>query len=319
MHILWVSAQDLLARASWASESDLLEMLLPKTTDKRCLIVIDDLQILTNEDNERDTFQDPELLLVHNSILEALARLSRTTTLPFVLGIAHSATQLPKELVRIGRLEKTVHMNPPTQLQREQILEFLLQDDENQEKRCKWAETLASHTPGCVASDLCRLCADAWTRAWSRPSDIVDISWNDLRDAAFTCVPSQLAQLDVTKTPVYPNEDDGPPDPLLVHEWSWRKFGGYHEVKKRLYRTVVMPWRRCMMKTSGRDENKQIRESWVTPPSGVLFHGPPGVGKTLAASCLASSLGLHVVKVSWVQQIASLTTIDNNTMKLLSP
>ena len=36
----------------------------------------------------------------------------------------------------------------------------------------------------------------------------------------------------------------------------------------------------------------------MSKPSGVLFHGPPGNGKTLAAMCLASSLGLHCVKVS---------------------
>lgn len=35
----------------------------------------------------------------------------------------------------------------------------------------------------------------------------------------------------------------------------------------------------------------------MSKPSGVLFHGPPGVGKTFAAMCLASSLGLHCVKV----------------------
>lgn len=299
MHVQWISAQDLLARASWASESDLLETLLPRTTDKRCLLVIDDLQILINEDNETDTFHDPELLLVHNSILEALARLSRTDASPFILGIAHDATLLPKELVRIGRLEKIVQMNPPTQFQREEILAYLLQDVENREKRRKWAEMLGSQTAGCVASDLCRLCADAWTKARSRLSDNAKITWNDLRDAAYTCVPSQLAQLDVTKTAAYPNKDDGPPDPLLVHEWSWRNFGGYREIKKRLYRTVVMPWRRFMVENSGKDENK-IRDSWVTPPSGVLFHGPPGVGKTLAASCLASSLELNVIKVSWI-------------------
>ena len=72
-----------------------------------------------------------------------------------------------------------------------------------------------------------------------------EIKWNDLREAARTCIPSQLAQLDVTKTASYPHgEDDSSPDLLKVHEWSWRNFGGYQYVKKRLFRTVVIPWRR---------------------------------------------------------------------------
>lgn len=299
MHVQWVSAQDLLVRASWATEDDLLELLLPQKREKRCLLVIDDLQVLASEEEEESLY-DPELLLVHNSILEALSRLSTVIPLPFILGIAHKGSQLPKELVKIGRLEKELTIEPPSQVQREEILASILADVmDNEKRRRRWSETLASQTAGCVASDLRRLSADVWTRAWSRSPDNVEITWNDLRDAAHTCVPSQLAQLDVTKTPVFPHEGDGPPDPQQIHEWSWRNFGGYHEVKKRLYRTVVMPWRRFIART-GREndsENDEIRDSWVTPPSGVLFHGSPGVGKTVAASCLASSLELHVVKV----------------------
>lgn len=293
MYIHLVSAQDLLVRASWATESDLLELLMPATTEAaRCLVVLDDLHVLGNEDSD-DPFRDPELLLLNNSLLIALDRMSRRAS-SFVLGICHVASQLPREFVRIGRLEKEIHMPPPTQVQREEILASILQDGTNKNMRHRWAECLASQTPGCVALDLRRLCADAWTKAWSRSQDDVEITWNDLREAAQICVPSQLAQLDVTKTAPYPGEDSAP-DILKVHEWSWRDFGGYSAVKKRLFRTVVMPWRR-FISVSG-NENLEIQESWVTPPSGVLFHGPPGVGKTFAASCLASSLGLHVVKV----------------------
>jgi SpoVK/Ycf46/Vps4 family AAA+-type ATPase len=296
MYIHWVSAQDLLMRASWATESDLLELLLPATTEAtRCLLVLDDLHILGNEDSE-DPFRDPELLSVNNSILVALDRVSRGVS-SFVLGICHVASQLPNEFARIGRLEKEIHMPPPTQVQREEILASILHDATNENKRHRWAECLASQTAGCVALDLRRLCADAWTKARSRSQEDVEITWNDLREAAQICVPSQLAQLDVSKTAPYP-EEDGAPDILKVHEWSWRDFGGYSAVKKRLFRTVVMPWRRFIsVSGQGNDENLEIQESWITPPSGVLFHGPPGVGKTFAASCLASSLGLHVVKV----------------------
>lgn len=304
MRVHWVSAQDLLGRASWSTEQDLLELLMPNT-EQKCLLVIDDLQILANDDSEEDSLADPELLLVHNSILEALARLSNMATpSPFILGIAHETSQVARGLTRIGRLEKELCMDPPTQLQREDILNNILDSVEDTHKRSRWAQVLAAQTAGCVASDLVRLGTTAWTTAWSRLAtneDNVELSWNDLRNAAYTCVPSQLAQLDVTKTASFrEHEANGPLDPLKIHELSWRKFDGYPKVKKRLYRTVVMPWRRFIASTSGRDGddgNSQVRDSWISPPSGVLFHGPPGVGKSLAASCLASSLELHVVKV----------------------
>jgi transitional endoplasmic reticulum ATPase len=77
---------------------------------------------------------------------------------------------------------------------------------------------------------------------------------------------------------------------LELHTRSWEKFGGYAAVKKRIYRTVVAPWHRHL-----RAEGPSI--FGLSPPRGVLFHGPSGTGKTFAASCLSASLGLNVVKV----------------------
>ena len=89
-------------------------------------------------------------------------------------------------------------------------------------------------------------------------------------------------------------------------ELAWKTFGGYKAEKKRLYRTVVRPWKYHIMETASISSNSKagvpassIETALVmTKPSGVLFHGPPGCGKTFAAMCLASSLGLHCVKVS---------------------
>jgi transitional endoplasmic reticulum ATPase len=66
---------------------------------------------------------------------------------------------------------------------------------------------------------------------------------------------------------------------------------GYASVKQRVYRTVVVPWRRQMSRRSSADGLT------IVPPSGILFHGPSGCGKTMAANCLGSSLGLPMIKV----------------------
>jgi SpoVK/Ycf46/Vps4 family AAA+-type ATPase len=235
---------------------------------------------------------DPERRLVYNSLLQVADKLIEKC-IP-VLGIAHTATQLPAELTKNGRLEKEVSVPPPTQLQREHILLHTLQETDIDSQLCqKWAEALAPTTAGCVAADIRRICADAWTRVWARTGEAsTSPSWSDLRDAVHRCVPSQLATLDVTKGPTFDNicsHDDWP----QIHDLAWKDFAGYPEIKKRVYRTVVVPWRR-RLKSS---ESEATPSSTLSPPSGILFHGASGCGKTLAAQCLAASLALPMIKV----------------------
>ena len=266
----YISVQDLMVRASWATEEDLLEMIVPPLKYGVKLVIIDDLQVL-QVSTESEVQHTVEWILVRNSISTAIDQLVENGTC--VVGIARNAKQLPPELIKAGRLEVTVTMLPPTQAQREAILESLLQ-------RPDWARKLSGALAGCVAGDLQQLCSDATAKSQH------ELQWNDLIEAARLCIPSQLAQLDVTKTPHCPFDGT---DYAKIHEWAWSGFGGYAEIKKRIFRTVVMPWRRYL--------DEQVDSFSISPPRGVLFHGVTGVGKTFAAGCLAASLGLHVVRV----------------------
>lgn len=187
----------------------------------------------------------------------------------------------------------------------------------------QWASACAPVTSGCVAADLQRICVDAVTRA---SSNIIDTSpeyeeeskfaasdngtgvvpkakkaivrWDDIREATISCIPSQLAQLEVSVLNDHMQQNVAPGhqvEPRMLHELSWKRFGGYDFVKAQLYRTVVGPWRRHMSSKSPATPKDMSLQ--IAPPSGVLFHGGPGVGKTFAAHCLASSLGFPVVKV----------------------
>ena len=266
-------------------------------------------------------------------------------SVPFVLGLCcASSDQIPPNLVCVGRFEKVMTMAAPTQYQRQRIFQSMLEDlpllrekhDEGKKVARQWAVTLTSQTAGFVASDMRRVCADALTRSQSRhlcsrsnnKSTIQSscneyslsearITWEDMRESARVCVPSQLARLDVTSTSTYTEQVEGVEvglsDYRIVHEKAWSIFGGYDEMKKRTYRTVVSPWvhetarqeKEATVNTSDRQSTRTLQSKAksglvvdIPPPSGVLFHGPSGVGKTLAAQCLASSLSLPVVKVT---------------------
>ena len=327
--IHWVSVQDLLLQATWANESDLVKMLQPPfSSSQYTLLVMDDLHILGVEDTTQDAVQanvDAEMLVVRNSILQVVDDLSNYRQKVAILGIAQSSSNLPQELTRIGRLEKEVTMPPPTQRQREMILQHLISKisvtneldtgtSHGPPKRATiWAEALSPVTVGCVAGDLCRLLAAAWTkstaRAWDGENDAfsTSISWEDLQEVTRTYVHLQLLDMDVSKPQTFFTEKYGdggeaaisPDDWPKIHELSWQSFGGYTDIKKRLLRTVVGPWRRFLksLDDDGDADNGIVSTMSLSPPPGVLFHGPSGNGKTFAASCLGSSLGLPMIKV----------------------
>jgi SpoVK/Ycf46/Vps4 family AAA+-type ATPase len=248
-----ISAHDLMVQASWATQEDLLKHIKPPQSN--CpLVIIDDLSVM-----ELSSDHDVEWMLVRNTLLIAMDQWIHDGV--SILGIAIGT--LPPEFTK--RLEVHRTMLPPTQAQREVMLESILRHDVG------GAKALSGALAGCVAADMQQLS--------------VYETWDELLDASRRCIPSQLAQLDVTKTPTGPFTDYA-----QNHEWAWKDFGGYHEIKKRIFRTVVMPWRRFL-------DHQADGAFSISPPRGVLFHGVPGVGKTFAAGCLAASIGLHVVRV----------------------
>jgi SpoVK/Ycf46/Vps4 family AAA+-type ATPase len=291
----WLSAQDLILRAS--TESDLLINLVLPPSSNCSLWVIDDLHLLArSEDADEYESTNVEYMLVLNAIVQAMDRLQQPGLNTTLIGIAQTASDLPKEITKIGRLEKEIIMHPPTQLQRTTIWELLLQrDDIAVEFQQPWASALAAATAGCVVADLVRIYQDAATRAWARGGDDEESSrvvwvWEDLQEAARVCVPSQLALLDVTK----PTPSAAGLSWTEIHDHSWRTFGGYSSIRKRVFRHVVAPWRRFLR---GVEASSLQVEKGMDPPPGVLFHGPSGCGKTFAAKCLAASLELPVIQV----------------------
>ncbi len=280
----WVSITDLLQYAAWQSEEEVFRLLQPPQPNVN-VVVWDDLQdIYTSNDDDQESM---EIRLVKNCLLQFMDR-SRSVLQPVVIVGICREHQVPSEFTKTGRLEVMVEIPPPTQSQREGILMNWLQCFAEQARGDdwmiqQWATRLAEVTPGCVAQDLYRLCSDARMRA---RADDKPMDWNYLRDAAEACIPSQLAMLDVTK----PRLSELIMDPIDRHTDSWKALAGYESVKKRAFRTVVLPWKRFM-------ESPDSRLSFP-PPRGVLFHGPSGCGKTLAAECLGESLGLPMIRVN---------------------
>ena len=312
-----VSTKDiLLEEASSTFDASRIIVQLGRNQNTPMLLVIDDLDVVIGESDTTDSKHESEQLRAMNAIAKLIDHATdKFASSCFILGLCRSSwAELPIQLARVGRFEKLITMSSPTQIQRKEIFKYWLSTmppfsntsstAKSQLVMDEWAELLTPRTAGCVAADIRRICADALTSAIARVqqtsegSRCAKVNWNDIKEAARRCIPSQLSSLDVIPSNLadYDGHEKPTLQPRELFELAWNRFGGYHDEKKRLYRAIARPWAYHMNHVAT-NHSVESTSSTFSKPSGVLFHGPSGCGKTAAALCLASSLGLHCVKV----------------------
>lgn len=295
----YISIQDLLYHAS--VETNIFDNILSPKLRGCAFWIIDDLNLLEVEEGSGADFRrDAESVMVLNAIVEAIDRFHSCCC---ILGLAQSELKLPSEIVKPGRLEKTMQMLQPTQAQRIEIWKNILVNDgifSSSSINNDWLLTLASATAGCVAKDLLRVYGDAKTKCWVRQQEnnsaLSTLEWEDFREAIKSAIPSQLSELDVIKPTIF--------DQKLswneVYQRSLQGIGGYTKIKKDVFRQVVAPWKRFLKNLDDSAlncEEGKIEKDWLEPPPGVIFHGPSGNGKTALAKCMANSLQLPIIQV----------------------
>ena len=262
------------------------------------ILIIDDLDVIFEKHGE-DAVVDESYHEIHNAIGESIdlllsdQRFMQRT--PFILGICRDTVKISSNLNRVGRFEKVLHVLAPSQEQRKAIFKSLLQrlplNVGNNTDVTQLVDDLVLRTSGFTPSDIHEIFNKAHLAAASRLSNIsknfsissaslenVDLDWNDIELGIKDIIPAQLELLDVI-----------PPQFGINDKWS--NFAGYVDVKKRLYRTVIKPWERR------NNPNRKPNYLMISPPSGVVFHGPSGTGKTEAALCLAAALGVCVIHI----------------------
>jgi len=71
-----------------------------------------------------------------------------------------------------------------------------------------------------------------------------------------------------------------------VPKVRWEDVGGYEELKLKILKTVLVPWR----------HRHEAKKFGIKIPKGILFHGPPGTGKTYLAKAMANEAGVNVIE-----------------------
>ncbi|EEY65633.1 ATPase [Phytophthora infestans T30-4] len=73
-----------------------------------------------------------------------------------------------------------------------------------------------------------------------------------------------------------------------VPDVSWDDIGGLERVKQNLIEMVVWPL----------EKPKVFRRMGISPPLGMVLHGPPGTGKTMLAKATANASGCNFLNLS---------------------
>ncbi len=200
-----------------------------------------------------------------------------------VIGATNRPDAIDEALRRPGRFDREVEIGTPGREGRSQILQIHtrgmpLADDFDLEK-------MASITHGYTGADLEALSRESAMKALRRylpqidleekriPHEVLDkmeVNQQDMRDAFREITPTAMREVYVES----PN----------IH---WDAVGGLENVKKSLKEAVEWP-----LKTPER-----FTRVGITPPKGILLHGPPGCGKTLLARVVATESEANFISV----------------------
>jgi ribosome biogenesis ATPase len=88
---------------------------------------------------------------------------------------------------------------------------------------------------------------------------------------------------------------------------TFKDFGGIKKVLDELERNVLFPIL----------NPEPFKKIGVKPPSGILFHGPPGCGKTKLANAIANEVGVPFYKISATDVVSGVSGASEENLREL--
>jgi transitional endoplasmic reticulum ATPase len=199
------------------------------------------------------------------------------------------ATNLPEAvdpaLRRPGRFDREITMNVPTRPGRLRILKIHsrgmpLADDVD-------LEALAEVTAGYVGADLEVLCKEAGMLALR---DCLTATGTQSETAADPELAAEQTKIDAQHF----HEALKTIEPTATRELAlerpnvrWEQIGGLRDVRQTLLSALELPHQHPGL----------FAQAGIKPPTGFLFEGPSGTGKSLTVTALATETGMRLISV----------------------
>jgi transitional endoplasmic reticulum ATPase len=200
-----------------------------------------------------------------------------------VIAATNRPNTLDPALRRFGRFDREIDIGVPDENGRMEIFRIhtrnmKLADDVE-------PELIAKQTHGFVGADIASLCTEAAMQCIREKMDLIDIDGDSI-DAEV------LDAMAVTQE--HFKFAMGAANPASLRETvvevpnvRWEDIGGLEDTKKELKEMVQYPI----------DHPEKFEKFGMSPSRGVLFYGPPGVGKTLMAKAIANECQANFISI----------------------
>lgn len=287
-HLIFLSGPEIVSKYYGESESKLREIFDEAGKKAPSIICIDEIDAIAPKREDVGGEKQVERRIVGQllSLMDGLKGRGRV----LVIATTNVPNLLDPALRRPGRFDREIIIPVPDQHGREEILTIHTRGMPLAEDVI--LSDLAAKTHGYVGADLAALCREAAMHAVRRLYPITEWGRRPL-------TPAEMATLNV-------QQDDFTTalrgiEPSALREFfveiptlRWDEIGGADDTIARLRESVELPIRRSLL----------FKHAGITPPRGILLHGPPGCGKTMIARAAASETGVNFISVKGPELIS---------------
>jgi transitional endoplasmic reticulum ATPase len=215
-----------------------------------------------------------------------------------VLFLPNFTDALDPALRRAGRFDSELVIGVPSEEGRREILGILtrkqkldakkyLDEPDNTVLNPEFVDLdkLANVTMGFVGADLANLCSKAAISAITKAAADIDLE-------ADVLPPEFYARLKMGMSDFMSALPDVPPSALKEFvvakpSTTFDDIGGLEDVKRELIEMIEF----------GKDEDGYFDAMGIKAPSGCMFYGPPGCGKTLLAKAMANEMESNFISI----------------------